>query len=584
MSRTWIMVSLATGIALTGCQKAKMKSVQPESTPSASASAEPPPYSPPQGIPNQPVYIPPGPGQYQPPVIVQQQPPQVTEEVQPNHQVPIYNPPNDNQQVREWYEVTPVQRGGELILPIGDEEPPIRSNQIPEPLPQENCHENGLCDPPEPEPGQCHDIELNAEKEMRELDILFVVDTSASLRGGSNKGNGGELAQLARDMDKFVARLNPDTDYQIGVLLGHGPHSPYHGQLFSAGRGDSAVIHFQDIYKQEARRGGSKEEIRGRVSSIIAQMLEAKMKAIPAETDKLVRGKPSAQGEALLLTLYNSLGRAEYLQAMKGQGFLRDEAGLAIIMMSDEQDVCFNYEGSGFTPRMKQIRTKSGVQEVPDKHELRFFNEVCTTAANGSLLTPEHVAEVVQNLKGDKVVTSSVAYLDNNIPVGVEDENERGSGIIEFVGLTKGQNVDLAKVDRSANTSFADQMSFLGEFTYFKLRYNNTFGCRTNVHPVAVNPTSVELTIVNEQQQPVARFSGRCAQGESCDQANGPVITEIRRHGRGGNPFLVLTVPFERINEVLKQAGFEKGRVQIHFMAKSDVDPQTGGPRDNRRR
>ncbi len=582
MSRTWITVTLAMGIALVGCQKAKMKSVQPEATPTASAA--PTNYGPPPG-PNQPIYVPPQSQNDQQPVIVHHdQPPQNEQPVyQPtvvDNTVTVNLPNNDQGIVREWYEVRPPVRG-ELVLPVQEEQPPLRVVEVPAPIQQEDCRENMKCAPPEPEPGQCLGVELNAEKEMTKLDILFVVDTSASLNGGTYKGNGGELAQLARDVDNFVQRLNPETDYQIAVLLGHGSYSPYHAKLYSAGKGDPVVIKFQEIYRAEARAGGNKEAIRKRTSLRIAQMLEAKMLNLPSETDKLVGGKPSAQGEALLLSMYNSLTQADKFVPMQNQGFFRQDAGLAVISITDEQDVCFNYEGSGFSPRLKQKKTKAGIVEVEDAHEVRFFNEVCKTAVNGQMLTPAHVYDALEKLKGEKLVVTGVVYLNNDIPPQVEDENEMAHGILELISLAHSKPADLAMVDRTSDKiSFADQLQLLGDYTHFKLRYNNTFACKSNTHALAVNPTSIELTIVDKKTgQPVATFSGRCEQG-SCDSATGPVIPEIRQvGGRHGKPYLQVSVPFEAMNSALTNAKFEEGVVHIKFMTKSDVDPRTGRSR-----
>ena len=205
------------------------------------------------------------------------------------------------------------------------------------PPPQEDCRIVANCNPPDPTKGKCT-ADLGVDKKRNKLDILFMVDTSASLRrGGLRSTEDGELVQIARGMKEFVKHLKPDTDYRVAVMTGHGPASPYHGKLISSGRGDAAVLD----YKSLARDGMS----RAQIERELGRILEAKMKAVPNETG-------GAQGEAMLLALYNSIINPELRGAIERQGLFRADASLNVIIVSDEQDVCFDYAGSSYKPTL----------------------------------------------------------------------------------------------------------------------------------------------------------------------------------------------------------------------------------------
>src|ERR1019366_32041 len=99
---------------------------------------------------------------------------------------------------------------------------------------------------PAPAP-ECQDIPLDTKLDTNKLDILFVIDTSASMRGGKRIGMGGELAKLARAMEVFAKQLDATTDFHIGMLLGHAPSAGkknLSGVLFQVDANDPAVIDY----------------------------------------------------------------------------------------------------------------------------------------------------------------------------------------------------------------------------------------------------------------------------------------------------------------------------------------------------
>lgn len=540
---------LISMIGLTACQKAKMRSVPGDTQ---KANPQGPPVNPPPP-PNYPNYNPPPAGQppvkpppaYQPPAeppVVHQLPPSVSE---PRFQSQRRRP------LVEWSEV-PSQPA---IKECGNN---CATQKIPIPEPGD-CRENQACPPPQPIEDKCEAIPLTPDKEVRKLDILFVVDTSSSLRGGrKGRVEDGELAQLALGMENFVKKLNPATDYRIGVLLGHGPNSRHHGQLFSSGKHDPAVI--------EYKPGAERE---------IVSMLQKKMIAIPPEANKL----GSAQGEALLLALYNSTVDKKhnpFFQEMRSQGMFRDEASLAVIMVSDEQDVCFDYEGTNFKPSMKKSKNNKGeVIEVPDKYENHFFENICKKAVNGKPLTPGHVYDALVDVKGnrDRLIVTGIVYTNNATkpPVGIEDENEMGHGIIDVIQMAGGQMADLANVDRKNNKSmFANELSQLGEYAHFKLKYNNVFVCQSKSHAISVDRRTVEVEVVDSKGQVVASFNGK---------TRGPKgVRSSYVEKRKNQGHLEVAVDYETLAKQLTEKQFQSGEVRIKFKTRADIDPVTGNP------
>lgn len=60
---------------------------------------------------------------------------------------------------------------------------------------------------------------------LKKLDLLFVVDTSGSIRE--------ERTEIADGIESFINELPADVDYQIGVMQAHSSVSDQSGVLFS---------------------------------------------------------------------------------------------------------------------------------------------------------------------------------------------------------------------------------------------------------------------------------------------------------------------------------------------------------------
>ncbi len=517
MARLIVKGFLLCAVVLAGCQNAKMTGVQPKPESKNTAQSNPPQYNPP-------------PAHNPPPA--------------PNP-APTYNPP-PQPEVHPHYEEPPVVDVHEVSpAPV---EPVCKSNcgpQVVAPRPHprpKTCQDTGTCQPVK---GECETIPLNAKLESPKLDVLFVVDTSASLRGGSYKKTGGELGQLARDMRFFMKRLDARADVRIGMILGHGPaKKATHGRLFSTGGSDPAMIDYKQIQTQmkAANKSASAEQVEVLAQDRVGKLLEHKMTHMPIE-------HKGAEGEALLLSLYDALSRPDLRGQIQAAGLLRKDAQLAVITISDEQDVCFDYAAHGVKPRKE------------DPIETKFFNEVCSKAVNGGPLQPGHVYQALQAVAGDKLIVAGIHYKDNNIPQGREDENEMGYGYLDLIKLAGGQLADLAQVNDQSPTFWA-QLDLLGKFTDFKMHFTNTFSCRSNVHPASVIGSSVVVDIVNKDGQPLAQFGK--------GGANGPAKWQVVVDDHG-HPYGRAVVSSQTLGDLLKSQKITEGFVKITFSAQPEA-------------
>lgn len=633
MSRLFIVSLAAMSVVTTGCQQTNMKAAPVKSTPYQAVNQ--PPSQPPIPVPLPPSRYPqPEPIDQAPPMPPPPQPLPRTPAPEPIDPVVVVEPPVPPTPITPRTQVIPSDRNVTTqvapvsqpqpepapVPPVRDEVMPTRRDnfntyvdvpssrpvptrivdpptpapaprasgkpqkpvappagpaptqviQAPAPKRAETCvgPEGQECKPPKAEPDQCQALPLKSTKKGK-LDVLFVVDTSLSLRGGLAK-EGGELAQLAREMENFVNELPLNTDIRVAVMLGHGPATKHHGRLFNAGGGDQTVINLASA--------ATKEE-RAKQGKLAGKILTNKMLKVPNESK-------GAQGEAMLLSLYDGITNSSKRNESIKAGMFRNDAALNVIIITDEQDVCFDYEAANkadpsnpIEPRKKMkkkaIKDAKGKliryedENVVDPYEVSFFNNVCKKAVKGRPLTPGDVHQALLSLKQDasKLILSAIAYKTNNIPVGLEDENEMGHGIIDLVEhIGGGQVVDLATVTRNGkDVSFAKELTYLGKFAFFKINFSNEWDCQSNTHPAAVNKSSTKMTVVGRDGQTLASFNG----------ADGSLQTLIATGGRGGY-YSKFRVNHEALSKALQGKDTEGATVKIDFMTRTDIDRATG--------
>lgn len=226
----------------------------------------------------------------------------------------------------------------------------------------------------------------------KKIDILFVTDTSGSLDQ--------ERAQIASEIDSFVNQLPLDVDYQIAVMAAHGSRGSGSGKLVKI-KSEPYVLRSSEMT----------------VDQIRADLVK---KLTLVQGDRFSDG-----GEEGLYSLNRALEHG-MLTANRAHGFFREDAGLAVVFIADENDICARYP--------------QGVVPVadPDRLEKPAFERDC-----GSI-TPESVLGHLKEVQGSRpLLIGGILYNENSvIPKG--GENEIGYGYLDLIRLANGISVDLS--------------------------------------------------------------------------------------------------------------------------------------------
>ena len=235
----------------------------------------------------------------------------------------------------------------------------------------------------------------------KKLDTLFVVDSSGSLKE--------EREAISAAIDSFIDAFPADVHNRLAVMLAHSDEAAndgefYGGRLFQKASEplvlDSATL--------------SREQIKTH--------LQSKMSELPGQGS-------TDGGEAGLMSLHLAVSDGTLRQAILDADFFRADAGLAIIFVSDENDICV-------------------LGQVPDAQdiEIPFYNDKCTG------VTPSVVLNELITLKGSLPLSvNGIVYTDANT-VPDEGENEIGLGFLEIIGLNNGVAADLADTAQIANS------------------------------------------------------------------------------------------------------------------------------------
>ncbi|MGE4106293.1 MAG: hypothetical protein AB7F66_03700 [Bacteriovoracia bacterium] len=227
------------------------------------------------------------------------------------------------------------------------------------------------------------------------LDLLFAVDTSGSLAE--------ERAAIANGIDAFVAQLPANVNLRVGVMLGHA-QSQWSGALYKKGS-EPHVLSSETMTLAQIRT-----QLGNKLSNPAQETI----------TDF---------GEATLYSLHRAVSEPAKLAAIQSQGFFRNDAALAVIFVSDENDICAIYP--------------AGVTRVPDPDnlELPAFNQFCSPG--GQALTPGRLVTELHQLKGFQPLVLSAIVYNNAATMPIYGENEIGYGYIETVQADNGLVIDL---------------------------------------------------------------------------------------------------------------------------------------------
>ncbi|MCC7441419.1 MAG: hypothetical protein IT285_07290 [Bdellovibrionales bacterium] len=236
----------------------------------------------------------------------------------------------------------------------------------------------------------------------RKIDLLFVTDTSGSLDD--------ERAAIADGIDAFVAALPTEADFRVGVMLGHSSKSSHAGRLFRSSSTEPRVLDSQTLSMAEIRA-----HLRNKMTRTVG--------------DWYADG-----GEENFYSLLRGLA-SDRMTESRGYGFFREDAALAVIFVSDEQEICADFP--------------AGVTPVPDSDNLEGpakFRD-CSRVVDGVPRKIDHhyVYESLSNLQGDRPLVVSGIYYSRIETVPRVNENEFGYGYAELMALAHGVSVDLAE-------------------------------------------------------------------------------------------------------------------------------------------
>jgi hypothetical protein len=237
------------------------------------------------------------------------------------------------------------------------------------------------------------------------LDLLFIADTSGSM--ADNR------VAVADGLHALVGQLPGTVDYRIGMLLAHSSASPHSGRLWTLDGADrNPVTGFPYVLDS-------------------AQMDQA---TIQSRLRTMMQLAPEAggQGEMGMFSLLRALSPAGVAEA-QGHGFFRANAALAIVFISDENDICAVYPASpaaatGLTALEQQIRS--------------------IDCADG--ISATSVIDAVKGLQGTQpFLFGAIVNDDINVNFGLANDGY-GWGYMDIVQQGQGVAVNIAASDYTA--------------------------------------------------------------------------------------------------------------------------------------
>ncbi len=292
--------------------------------------------------------------------------------------------------------------------------------------------------------------------DQKKLDLLFVIDTSDSLDN--------ERAGIADNISSFIDRLPADVDYNIAVLLAHA-YDSNSGKLYRESSSNPLILKKTDYSNNLAQ---------------LRSILRTRIVDAPTEGRYNGGSSLSSGGEAGIYGL-NLLLNGTNLTTAKNQGFFRDDSGLAIVFLSDEDDLCFPHPQK--MPADPSI--DSNRNNIPD-YEESFKTQFCSNISIAGTLSA--IGAAVNNKP--YFVSGIVHAREDNISTNVSSTNQDGlgTGYIELVNAAQNRLlVDMGE------TNMADALSQIGQAA------NSVLAALTEEYkirePITVDPSTVKVRV-----------------------------------------------------------------------------------------
>lgn len=341
----------------------------------------------------------------------------------------------------------------------------------------QDAHVKGKAQPDGVTCAKCYNGQFTQPQPKQvKIDILFVADTSPSLEQ--------ERSAIAAGIGQFLSALPQHTDYHIAVMAAHSDKSydPANkkstglaGQLLVVGN-EPAVLKNKPAVSKKANDSDWSE---------LVPVLMRKLKNPP-------RDGATDGGEVGLFSLDKGISEP-LLSKNRKLGFFRPDAALAVIFISDENDICsygVNYP-AGIVPKKNvnmYLKTGLTVEEKANQAYCRDENGNPTVTSRSVFIKLRNLMgsspSPATNAKGQPPVAnplliSGILYSEESsvptTPAPDEKypeyfgENEVGYGYIDIIHDNQGVVVDISKGD------FDKGLRQIGEEAAKKLEVKSEF-------------------------------------------------------------------------------------------------------------
>ena len=252
-----------------------------------------------------------------------------------------------------------------------------------EQLESNNTLNNGVINSTQPD-------SINYDK----IDILFVTDTSGSIND--------EREAIANGLDRFINNLPSNIDYNVSLLLAHGNTSSNSGVLYEKNN-EGKVLKSSTLNITQI-----KNSLRGKIYG-------------PPGDDA------TDGGEVGIYSLDQLLTGDKFTQA-QSDGFFRENAALAVIFVSDENDICARYP--------------EGIEPVVDQQgaEVNTYNNLCVPQN----ITAQNTYQKLLTLQQGRPLTVTGVVYNNTQTIENIGENELGYGYLDMISLNGSISADIA--------------------------------------------------------------------------------------------------------------------------------------------
>ena len=308
------------------------------------------------------------------------------------------------------------------------------------------------------------------------IDLLVIQDTSPSLSPNRQ--------EIAKHVETFISKLPANADLQIGVMLAHSdtdlPRVGGNRGLARASSHRGGQL-FGNIIR--SRDGGGRANM-----SAVAQALVQQLSNPPLDL-------ATDGGEAGLLSL--NLAMTKYYDANHAKGFFRDSATLAVMFISDENDVCAeNYypddsrmvNGISVHNKESTVAATRGGEGDPTPIEQRAHDFYCSGAEGQPAVNPASVyAAILQRKTARQVMISAIVYhpgdeegqpipeqpAGNSPDLKYWHEKDFGHGYVELVKLAR-QNGGGGALGDMAASDYTQGLAIIGQAAAERLRLTPT--------------------------------------------------------------------------------------------------------------